>query len=162
MVNYIICFVVTPSNVNGCTSIVTFTTTVTSRETTPVVSSTSIKPSTTLQITGTATVTVTKTVTPAEGIALSSHSSTTRLFSPTTTPASKSIMVIATSVTSVSVTTCAEGELIRKTMAIRPFLFLMQILSHVQEEPSLQPERIWSLLLLLLLSVKHAHVLKVS
>ena len=150
-----------PSNVTECTSFVTLTTTVTSSETTTVVSSTvvsstSIKPSTTLQITGTATVTVTKTVTPAEGIALSSHSSATRLFSPTTTPTSNFNMVIATSV---SVITCAEGELIRKTMAIRPFLFLMQILSHVQEKASLQPEIIWSLLLL---SVKHAHVLKVS
>ncbi|CAI8013971.1 hypothetical protein GBAR_LOCUS8789, partial [Geodia barretti] len=97
-----------PSNVNGCTSFVTLTTTVTSSETATVVSSTSIKPSTTLQITGTATVAVNKTVTPAEDIALSSHSSDTRLFSPTTTPASNSNMVIATSVTSASVITCAE------------------------------------------------------
>ena len=112
-----------PSNVNGCTSFVTLTTTVTSRETTTVVSSTSIKPSTTLQITGTATVAVNKTVTPAEDIALSSHSSDTRLFSPTTTSASNSNMVIATSVTSASVITCAEGELIRKLWLSGLFYF---------------------------------------
>ena len=45
MVNCV-CFVGTPSNVTGCTSFVTLTTTVTSRETATVVSSASIKPAT--------------------------------------------------------------------------------------------------------------------